>query len=125
MMTLEDRINGVNIGDLLRVVYTQKEYAVFDISVFNASSVTRVICTNNWEKYQNIGDDGYSFIIPLYTEEIETIKAYLCKLFVEIEKLDNWEKSQEFGAFLKKEWKISFWHYKKLKALYNKNKNIY
>ena len=125
MWSLEDKISEANIGDLLRVVYTNKEYAVFDISVFNVGSVTRVICTNNWHKYQNIGDNGYSFTIPLYTEEVETIKAYLCKIFVKIEKLDNWEKNQEFGAFLKKEWGISYWHYKKLKALYNKNKNIY
>lgn len=125
MWSLEDKISEANIGDLLRVVYTDKEYAVFDISVFNIGSVTRVICTNNWEKYQNIGDDGYSFIIPLYTEEIETIKAYLCKRFVKIEKLDNWEKSQKFEAFLKKEWGISYWHYKKLKALYRANHNIY
>jgi len=125
MWSLEDKISEVNLEDLLRIVHTDKEYVVFDISVCNIGAFTKVICTNNWEKYQNIGNDGYSFIIPLYTEEVETIKAYLCKRFVAIEKTEGWGKNQEFGAFLKKEWGISFWHYKKLKALYDKNKNIY
>ena len=115
MWSLEDRISEANIGDLLRVVYTDKEYAVFDISVFNVGSVTKVICTNNWEKYESISDDGYSFIIPLYTEEIETIKAYLCKIFPTINpKTYTYDQN-----------KLNRVQYSKLKALHKANHNIY
>lgn len=55
--------------DKKRILSTNKEFIVCDVSVFNAGSVIVVKCTDDYNRYQNISNDGYSFIM-----ESEVIK---------------------------------------------------
>ena len=56
--------------DLLRAYHTDKELIVFDISVFNAGTICNIICTNSYDRYKNIGKDGYSFILCEYDKDV-------------------------------------------------------
>ncbi len=55
--------------DRNRILSTNKEFIVCEVSVFNAGSVIVVRCTNDYNRYQNVSNDGYSFIM-----EAEVIK---------------------------------------------------
>ena len=56
--------------DLLRAYHTEKEFIVFDISGFNAGIICNIICTNSYDRYKNIGEDGYSFILCEYEKDV-------------------------------------------------------
>ena len=66
--------SDLSLKDLNRIVNSNKEYLVLDISVFNVGAVVRPILTNNYNKYEHISDDGYSCIMPLDYELIATIE---------------------------------------------------
>ena len=117
--------NDLSLKDLRRIVNSNKEYLVLDVSVFNVGAVVRPILTNNHNKYKHISNDGYSCILPLDYELINTIKEVICKLFKELERVENWHGDESFESFLKREWKISFSMYEAIKRLYNANHNIY
>ncbi len=117
--------NDLSLKDLRRIINSNKEYLVLDVSVFNVGAVVRPILTNNYNKYEHISDDGYSCILPLDYELINTIKEVICKLFKQLEKLENWHGDESFESFLKREWKITFAMFKNIRALYNANHNIY
>jgi hypothetical protein len=68
--TLVSTLRDLTIPELKRIVKTNKNYLVLDISVFNAGAVIVPRLTNNYEKYQNIGRDGYSTILPIECELI-------------------------------------------------------
>ena len=117
--------NDLSLKDLRRIVNSNIEYLVLDVSVFNVGAVVRPILTNNYNKYEHISNDGYSCILPLDYELINTIKEVICKLFKELERVENWQRDESFESFLKREWKITFAMFKNIRALYNANHNIY
>ena len=69
--------NDLSLKDLRRIVNSNKEYLVLDVSVFNVGAVVRPILTNNYSKYENISNDGYSCILPLDYELVATIEECL------------------------------------------------
>ena len=69
--------SDLSLKDLNRIVNSNKEYLVLDISVFNVGAVVRPILTNNYSKYENISNDGYSCILPLDYELVATIEECL------------------------------------------------
>ena len=118
MYTLEEKLDDISINDLYRAWNTDKEYIVIDISVFNIGAVYTVICTNNYNRYATICDDGYSFILENESEVHYTIEAMLLKKLESINKA--WLKYCYdyacFGDFLK-EYKINEYRYSQLLKL--------
>ncbi len=63
MGSLEKLISELTVKQVKRIKNSDKEYIVFDVMITNAIFRVDVICTNNYEKYQNIAEDGYSCIL--------------------------------------------------------------
>jgi len=124
MYTLDDRLSDVSINELYRAWNTNKDFIVVDIHVFNVGARYDIICTNNYIKYENISDDGYSFILSNDYEINATIEAILLK------KLNNISSAwtifcydySDFKEFLKS-YKITEYKYSQLLEL-QKNSNV-
>lgn len=115
MYTLKDRLEDISTKDLLRVINTNKEYIVFNYHVFNVGAKIDVICTDHFERYNKYLEDGYSFVISLYTEEYETIKEILTDRLKEIN--NSWFINCyyfSFELFLKEKFNISYYNYMRL-----------
>jgi len=120
MYTFEDKTKEISTKDLLRIINTNKEFIVIDISVFNVGENIKVICTDNLEKYQNVGDDGYSFIFSLYGRELHSIINILVNRYENI--ISSWTKNcyyYNFDEHLKK-YCLSQYNFNRLRAIYNK-----
>jgi hypothetical protein len=72
-----EMLQELSIKELKRILKSSKEYLVLDAYVFNVGAVVKPILTNNYEKYKNISDDGYSLILYLDYELIATIEEIL------------------------------------------------
>jgi hypothetical protein len=70
-------LQDLNKKELTRIIKSYKEYLVLNVSVFNVGAVVRPILTNDYNKYKNIGRDGYSCILPLDYELAATIEEIL------------------------------------------------
>ena len=55
---LKEVINGLSAKDIKRIRSGRYEYTVLILCVFNAGSVTWAKCTNNYRRYQNVGNNG-------------------------------------------------------------------
>jgi len=72
-----EMLKELSTKELKRILKSSKEYLVLDAHVFNVGAVVKPILTNNYEKYKNISDDGYSLILYLDFELIATIEEIL------------------------------------------------
>jgi len=63
--------------EMIRILKSSKEYLVLDVSVFNVGAIVRPILTDDYNRYKNINKDGYSCILPLEYELINTIEEIL------------------------------------------------
>jgi len=63
--------------ELKRILKSYKEYLVLNVSVFNVGVVVKPILTDDYNRYKNINKDGYSCILPLEYELINTIEEIL------------------------------------------------
>jgi len=118
MYTLEDQLLELSINDLYRLWSCNKDYLVIDISVFNVGASYKIICTNDFNKYQNISEDGYSFILSNDYEINATIEGMLLK---KIDKISlAWSQFcydySDFKTFLDA-YKITEYKYKQLLEL--------
>ncbi len=72
---LENLRNKADLKDLNRIVTSNKNYLVLQVSVFQGEASFIIILTNNNKKYKNCATSyGYSCIVPLENELISTIK---------------------------------------------------
>ena len=55
---LNDVINQINPKDKKRIAITNKDYIVLELHCFNVGSVTKVILTNDYNRYKNVSNDG-------------------------------------------------------------------
>ena len=109
--TLEDRLEDLQISDLLRIYNSNKNYIFLDVSVCNAGAVIKVILTNNYEKYSNYivnNWNGYDYILENESELFYTIEHILCKKFL----------SEDLS-------KLSKYKITQLKKIYKNNSNKY
>lgn len=124
MLSLEDRLREVSINNLLRALYSDKDYVVVDMLVTNAGVNYNVICTNDYNKYKNISDDGYSFIFPKFEHETNIIiKILISKYEEHIQLFTIKQRDYTFDDYLKKVIKISPYNFNRLRIIYNKYKN--
>jgi hypothetical protein len=72
-----DMLKELSTKELKRILKSSKEYLVLNISVFNVGAVVRPILTNDYNKYKNIGRDGYSCILYIDFDLIATIEEIL------------------------------------------------
>jgi len=80
MKQLEQTLKETNTRYLLKMINSDKEYFLFDISVFNVGARIDVICTNNY-KESNLSN-GYNFYLcndfdTIYLIEKELERRYL------------------------------------------------
>ncbi len=87
-----NQLENIETSVLLRALYSNKEYLLFDIAVCNAGHVTRLHCTDT---FKTPCDDGYSFILENTYETEEAI------IYVLRERL----------ATITKQWTINCYHY--------------
>ena len=97
--TVEDRLEDLKVSDLLKIYNSNKEYIYFDISVFNAGAVTKIILTNNYDKYSNYiknNWNGYDTILENNYELFYIVESILCKKFLseDLSKLSKYKLSQ-------------------------------
>ena len=118
-MTLTDMLEPVSTKDLLRAINTDKEYIVFNYHVTNSGSVVSVHCTNDYGRYNKYLEDGYSFILSLYSEEYETIKEILLNRLNSI--VTTWTQNCYYYSFQDhlQKYKISEYNYYRLRRLQN------
>ena len=115
MMSLENNLKELSINDLYRIWNSNKDYIVINTSVCNAGASYKVICTNDFNRYQNISNDGYSFILENDFYINEVIEKILLKKINDISLA--WTKYcydyESFNEFLK-QYGISEYKYKQL-----------
>jgi len=70
-------LQDLNKKELKRILKSHKEYLVLDVSVFNVGAVVKPILTNDYNRYKNIGRDGYSCILSLDYDLIQNIEEIL------------------------------------------------
>ena len=83
--TLDDRLEGLTVGNLLKIYNSNKEFIFFDINVFNVGAVTRIILTNDYNKYSNYivnNWNGYDTILENNSELFYTVEKILCSRFL-------------------------------------------
>jgi len=76
-MIYMELLQELNKKELKRILKSSKEYLVLDAHVFNVGAVVRPILTNDYNKYKNIGRDGYSCILYIDFDLIATIEEIL------------------------------------------------
>ncbi len=64
-------LSEITSNERKRILSTTKQFIVCDVSVCNAGVVVIVKCTDNYYRYQNISNDGYSFILE--SDDIKNI----------------------------------------------------
>ena len=67
---LKEVIFQISEKDKRRILKTFKEFTVLKLHVFNSGSYTEVILTDNYTKFQNVGNNGNCI---LDTQEIINI----------------------------------------------------
>jgi hypothetical protein len=82
--TLISTLKDLTIPELKRIVKTNKDFLVLEILVFNAGGIVIPRLTNNYNKYRNIGEDGYSTILPVDCELIGEAEEILLQKLEEI-----------------------------------------
>lgn len=97
--TVEDRLKDLTISELLKIYNSNKEYIYFNINVFNVGAVTKIILTNNYEKYSNYIErnfNGYDFILENDSDLFYTVEELICKRFLkeDLSKLSKYKINQ-------------------------------
>ena len=83
--TLNDRLENLTVVNLLKIYNSNKEFIFFDINVFNVGVVTRIILTNDYDKYSNYivnNWNGYDTILENNSELFYTVEEILCSRFL-------------------------------------------
>lgn len=91
MNQVENTLLSTNTGDLLRAYYSNKEYVLFNISVFNAGVSISIKCTNIYKEINPNTWNGYDFICENGRDLKEQIKSALENILNDfmINKTDN------------------------------------
>ena len=116
-MKLQNLINEVDTKDLLRAYNSNKDYIVLDVHAMNIGVGIRVINTNNYVKYENISQDGYSCILANSYTNNDIIKE---ELLLRLKKItSSWSKvcyNTTWELHLKA-FKVSQYNYDRLRNL--------
>lgn len=67
---LKEVIHQIDENRKKTILNSDKEYCALFLHIFNTGSYTEAICTNNYEKFKNISNNGNA-ILPI--EEVQEI----------------------------------------------------
>ena len=63
-------LDSITPKDKKRILKSDKEYIVIELHIFNAGSITNVILTNDFIRYQYVSDYGHCI---LETQEVQSL----------------------------------------------------